>query len=50
MVTYHPSYLLRNNTMKTKRLVWEDLLLVMERTGLPISSKQRAFFTETPQG
>jgi DNA polymerase len=44
MITFHPSYLLRNNTLKTKRMVWVDLLLVMEKTGLPISEKQRGFF------
>ena len=30
--------------MKTKRLVWEDMLAVMERVGLPISEKQRNYF------
>jgi DNA polymerase len=44
MVTYHPSYLLRNGSNKSKRAVWEDLLQVMERVGLPISDKQRAYF------
>jgi DNA polymerase len=44
MVTYHPSYLLRNASNRTKRVVWEDLLLVMEKTGLPISEKQRGYF------
>ncbi len=44
MVTYHPSYLLRNNSNRAKRTVWEDLLLVMERAQLPISDKQRNFF------
>ncbi len=44
MVTYHPSYLLRNASNRTKRIVWEDLLLVMERVGLPISERQRGFF------
>jgi uracil-DNA glycosylase len=44
LATYHPSYLLRYATMKTKRLVWEDMLLVMDRIGLPISEKQRGFF------
>ncbi|MCB1124126.1 MAG: uracil-DNA glycosylase, partial [Verrucomicrobiae bacterium] len=33
LVTYHPSYLLRYATLKTKRLVWEDMLLVMEKIG-----------------
>ncbi len=45
MITYHPSYLLRNNTLRTKRLVWEDMLQVMERVDMPISDKQRAFFS-----
>jgi DNA polymerase len=44
MVTYHPSYLLRNQSTSQKRIVWEDLLLVMERAGLPITEKQRGFF------
>ena len=44
MVTYHPSYLLRNGSNKSKRMVWEDLLQVMEKAGLPISEKQRGFF------
>lgn len=44
-VTYHPSYLLRSaHDIQTKRLVWEDMLAVMERAGLPISDKQRGFF------
>ena len=34
MVTYHPSYILRNPTNRTKRLIWEDLLKVMERANL----------------
>lgn len=44
MVTYHPSYLLRYGTPQAKRQVWEDLLEVMEKVGLPISEKQRGFF------
>lgn len=44
-VTYHPSYLLRSaNDIRTKRMVWEDMLAVMELTGMPISDKQRGFF------
>ncbi len=46
MVTYHPSYLLRNNSNRAKRTVWEDLLQVMERAQFPISAKQRNFFLE----
>ncbi|RKX34263.1 MAG: uracil-DNA glycosylase [Verrucomicrobia bacterium] len=44
MITYHPSYLLRSDSNRTKRLVWEDLLKVMERIDLPVSEKQRSFF------
>jgi uracil-DNA glycosylase len=44
MVTYHPSYILRNPTNRTKRLIWEDLLKVMERGKLSVSDKQRGFF------
>ena len=44
MVTYHPSYILRNQSNQSKRLIWEDLLKVMERAGLPVSDKQRGFF------
>jgi DNA polymerase len=46
MVTYHPSYILREPTPKKKRLIWEDLLKVMERAGLPISEKQRGYFLQ----
>ena len=45
-VTYHPSYLLRNeNNLTPKRQVWVDMLAIMEKINLPISEKQRAFFT-----
>jgi uracil-DNA glycosylase family 4 len=44
MPTFHPAYLLRNQSPTEKRKVWEDLLLVMERLGLPITEKQRGFF------
>lgn len=46
MPTYHPAYLLRNQTLAEKRKVWEDMLLVMERLGRPISAKQRRYFLE----
>ena len=46
MVTYHPSYILRNQSNRSKRMIWDDLLKVMERAGLPISEKQRAFFLD----
>ncbi|MDR2462897.1 MAG: uracil-DNA glycosylase [Verrucomicrobiales bacterium] len=44
MPTYHPAYLLRNQSNSEKRKVWEDLLQVMERAGLSISDKQRRYF------
>jgi DNA polymerase len=44
MATYHPAYLLRNQSLTEKRKVWEDMLLVMERVGLPITEKQRGYF------
>ncbi|HXI69067.1 MAG TPA: uracil-DNA glycosylase [Verrucomicrobiae bacterium] len=44
MPTFHPSYLLRNQSMAEKRRVWEDMLAVMEKLGMPISEKQRNFF------
>jgi DNA polymerase len=46
MVTYHPSYILREPTPRRKRLIWEDLLQVMERAGLSISDRQRGYFLE----
>ena len=36
-VTYHPSYLLRNESMSAKRAVWVDMLAAMEHLQLPIS-------------
>jgi len=54
LITYHPSYLLRKESegreaaRKAKRLAWEDLLLVMEKAGLPISEKQQGYFRATP--
>lgn len=44
MATFHPSYLLRNQALSEKRKVWEDMLLVLERLGKPISEKQRNYF------
>jgi uracil-DNA glycosylase family 4 len=44
MPTFHPSYLLRNQSNTEKRKVWEDLLQVMERVEMPITDKQRGYF------
>jgi uracil-DNA glycosylase len=46
MVTYHPSFILRNQTNRSKRLIWEDLLKVMERAEMPVSDKQRRYFLD----
>jgi uracil-DNA glycosylase len=46
MVTYHPSYILREPTNRKKRMIWEDLLKVMERAALPISEKQQGYFLD----
>ncbi|MCU0787038.1 MAG: uracil-DNA glycosylase [Verrucomicrobia bacterium] len=44
MPTFHPSYLIRGNDLHRKRMVWEDMLQVMEKLQMPISTKQRGFF------
>jgi uracil-DNA glycosylase family 4 len=44
MPTYHPAYLLRNQALSEKRRVWEDMLQVMEKLGIPITEKQRNYF------
>ncbi len=48
MVTYHPAYLLRNQALSVKRLVWEDMMAVMDRLGMAITEKQRGFFLKAP--
>jgi uracil-DNA glycosylase family 4 len=47
MATYHPAYLLRNQSISEKRKVWEDMLQVLERLGKSITGKQRKFFTKS---
>jgi DNA polymerase len=44
MPTYHPAYLLRNQAITEKRKVWDDMLLVLDKLGAPISEKQRGYF------
>jgi DNA polymerase len=44
MPTYHPAYLLRNQALSEKRRVWEDMLQIMDKLGMPITEKQRNFF------
>lgn len=43
-VTYHPSYLLRNEGLAARRALWEDMLVVMQQLGMPISEKQQNYF------
>jgi uracil-DNA glycosylase len=45
MITYHPAYLLRNQSLSEKRKVWEDMLLVLELLERPITEKQRNYFS-----
>ena len=47
MPTYHPAYLLRNQALSEKRKVWEDMLQVLERLGMPITEKQRGYFLKS---
>lgn len=42
--TYHPSYLLRSDSLRSKRMVWEDMMQVMEKLGMPISDRERRYF------
>lgn len=44
MPTFHPAYLLYQNSLSEKRKLWEDMLAVLERLGLPVTDKQRRFF------
>jgi DNA polymerase len=46
MPTFHPAYLLRNQAMSEKRKVWEDMLSVMEKLEMSISTKQRGYFAK----
>jgi DNA polymerase len=46
MATYHPAYLLRNQSLSEKRKVWEDMLMVLEKLGKPITEKQRNYFLQ----
>lgn len=45
MPTFHPAYLLRNQATSEKRKVWEDMLCVLEFLEIPITPKQRKYFT-----
>jgi DNA polymerase len=44
----HPSFLLMEDQdiLHEKRKVWEDMLVVMETLGLPVSEKQKSYFTK----
>lgn len=44
MPTYHPAFVLRQYTMQNRRLVWEDMLSVLERLGRPITPKMQNYF------
>ncbi len=44
MITYHPAYLLRNQSPSEKRKVWEDMLQVLERLEQPVTRKTTQLF------
>jgi uracil-DNA glycosylase len=44
MITFHPSYLLRNQSPGEKRKVWEDMMSVLEKLDRSISERQRNYF------
>ena len=44
MPTYHPAFLLRNQSLIEKRKLWEDMLQVLAKLGRPVSEKQRNYF------
>jgi uracil-DNA glycosylase family 4 len=46
--TYHPVHLLKTGSNEVKRALWEDMLAVMEKLGMPISEKQKGFFLSKP--
>lgn len=46
IITYHPSFLLHQNSVVSKRRVWEDLLAVMEKLRMAISDKQKNYFLD----
>ena len=48
MPTYHPGYLLENQTLSEKRKLWEDMLQVLELLGRTVTPKQRGFFLPRP--
>ena len=49
MPTFHPSFLLRPSSeqLANKRLVWEDMMQVLERLGHAITEKQRGYFQKS---
>ena len=46
MPTYHPAYLLRNQSLSEKRKVWEDMLEVMAKLAMPTTQRQRNYFLQ----
>ena len=46
MITYHPSFLLQYASAAMKRLVWEDMMAVMERAGMAVSAAEDAAWSD----
>ena len=47
MPTFHPAYLLRNEALREKRKVWEDMLRVLEKLEVTVTEKQRGYFLKS---
>lgn len=45
-VTFHPSYILNDEATPEKRMLWLDMLSIMEQLDMPISDKQRGYFAK----
>ena len=46
ITTFHATHLIENPAIAERRKVWEDLMLVMEKLGIPVSARQRGFFLQ----
>jgi uracil-DNA glycosylase family 4 len=42
--TYHPSYLLRNRSIKIRKVVWNTMIKIMKKLNLKITQKQTEYF------
>jgi DNA polymerase len=45
IITYHPSFLLRSGSNSDKRKLWEDMMMAMNYLRMPITEKQKTYFS-----